>query len=652
MRAPGRARRRQPAGSAGDRPDRGWRAPACRLFLVVVLAAPAVTSAQTSATIPAADADTGPEAGPEADPGTGPETAAIRSLPGLREVAAAGAPGLALSLMDEAQPSARDAPAAWAEWERARIGILADARAWRRAIDRLRSTPAGAPEPFRRWALERRAAFLLELDAADEARRLLRELLWDAGPGADEVELRRWRRLVVQSYLVDGRVGDAVTALRRFEQDYRDTTGDWVVLRTRVLLHADRAGEAAARLPDGGDGELAALALLARLRAGEVSPGAAWQRATEAARDADAAPAYAARMWFVAAEAARARSSPGLRAVATEQAVARGAALPPSDTLFALDGDAAWSAWLAFGARVGNEQQLLIGQDDAWFAAAAEALPEYPVRARSLLAVVAQRGGSSAARRQAHDRLVSLLAEGDPGMAAARRAYLHASRYPTLAQVPETVRYRLVDDALARDDLDLATRLMEALSEAPPDVDPFDWRLLRARVLVLGGRIADGAAALDGMLDDYPELQDQRLDRFLQVVFDLQGGREHGHALGLLQRLAQRDLPGKRRRELLYWQAESHNALERHRRAAELYMRSATLLDGRGGDPWGQTARYHAARMLAKAGLVSDARRIYEQLIRVTEDSSRRSTLRRRLQQLGLRDANPADVRSETEQVP
>jgi len=577
-----------------------------------------------------------------------PAQAAGRSLGSLQEMAAAGAPGLALSLMDEAQPAADDAPGLWAEWERVRIAILADAHGWQRAINRLRKPPPAAPESFRRWALARRAAFHLELDAPREARALLRDLLWNAGPGASEEELRAWRRLVVRSYLVGHDVDDAITALRRFDQDYPDTSPAWAILRTRVLLRGGRPREAERRLPDEGGAEFRALGLLARLRAETANPADIYEEAAKAAQ-VDEAPAVArARFWFVAAAAARAAESPARRALATEKAVALAGALPPSDTVFEIDGTALWQAWLEYATWFGNSEQLLIGDDDAWFAASQDARPKFPVRSRALLAVVAVHGSARASRR-AHVALMKRLSEGAPGMAAARQLYLHADRFPQLDAIPESVRYRLVDDALARDDLGLATQLMTGLDEAPPDVGAFGWRLLRARVLVLGGRTDDGVAELDGIIGDYPDLSGKALDRFLQVVFDLQGAREDEAALELLRRLALRDLPGQRMRELLYWQAESHESLEHYRLAADLYMRSATLMDGKGGDQWGQTARYHAAAMLAKAGLVSDARRIYEQLLRVTQESGRRSTLRHRLQQLGLREAAPGNLPAPSE---
>jgi hypothetical protein len=53
-------------------------------------------------------------------------------------------------------------------------------------------------------------------------------------------------------------------------------------------------------------------------------------------------------------------------------------------------------------------------------------------------------------------------------------------------------------------------------------------------------------------------------------------------------------------------------------------------------DPWAQTARFNAAESLQKAGLVDDARRIYQSLLAVTEEPARRSVLRHNIQQLWL----------------
>jgi len=560
----------------------------------------------------------------------------------LVRMARAGAPGLALRLMDEAQPAAAERPQQWIAWERARIGVLADARAWRRALDRLGQRPSHLPADFDRWAKHREARFHLQLGEASAARQRLRELLWRRSDGVGADTIRVWRRDIVETYVVGGAVDDAVTAMRRFDQDYRDTGPEWAGLRARVLLRAGRADEAARHLTQHASSSPAAqaLTLLARLRSDGGDGATIAAEARRAARAEDAAPADRARFWFVAAEAGQ---TPADVALASERAAAAARHLSPEDELFRMGGDALWQAWLALGRWYANEHELLIGDDQAWFDAVEAAQPQYPVRARALLAMLARKG-DPAARRRAHAALVERIGDSDPGMRLAHRAYLDTSIYPEISDIPARVRHALVDDALARDDVALATRLFADLDEPPEGVEAFEWGTVRARVLILGGRADEGVAALQALLDDYPRLQGDRLDRLLQVIFDLQGGGYHEATLELLQRLARREPPGQRKRELLFWQAESHEAREDYARAGELYMRSALLVEGSEGDQWGQTARYHAGRMLAEAGLVSDARRIFRQLLSVTDSEERRTTLRRRLHKLGLREAGPFDV--------
>ena len=82
--------------------------------------------------------------------------------------------------------------------------------------------------------------------------------------------------------------------------------------------------------------------------------------------------------------------------------------------------------------------------------------------------------------------------------------------------------------------------------------------------------------------------------------------------------------------------AASLPAMEKYDEAAYLYLKSATLQDPMAMDPWAQTARYHAAKMLAEAGLVEDARQIYSSLLRATRDASRRAVLENEIQRLHL----------------
>jgi hypothetical protein len=83
--------------------------------------------------------------------------------------------------------------------------------------------------------------------------------------------------------------------------------------------------------------------------------------------------------------------------------------------------------------------------------------------------------------------------------------------------------------------------------------------------------------------------------------------------------------------------AESRKADEAYAEAARLYLKSAMLLDPRAGDPWGQTARYQAAAALADAGMVRDARILFQQLLKTTQDPGRRAVINRQLQKLWLK---------------
>jgi hypothetical protein len=56
--------------------------------------------------------------------------------------------------------------------------------------------------------------------------------------------------------------------------------------------------------------------------------------------------------------------------------------------------------------------------------------------------------------------------------------------------------------------------------------------------------------------------------------------------------------------------------------------------------PWAQTAHYQAAEALAKAGMVDDARQLFDALLRVTTDPGRRAVINHSLQQLWLHKPN------------
>ncbi len=375
------------------------------------------------------------------------------------------------------------------------------------------------------------------------------------------------------------------------------------------------------------------LALQTRLAVeGEDAMGVARAARTLVER-ADLSPAQRAKAWWILVQASERLQDYHNRIMALEQLLGQGL----SDEL-AQEGlaDRLWQAYLDYGQRVGNEAQLLLGEDQAWFDHARGLFDSEPVRARAIYALIALRGKDARLRSLSHMQLGLLLEATSVGAPLLQQLYLHSTRFQTLAAVPESLRYRLSDFALAQADFELAGQLMQDLSDPPPGADVLQWHLTRARVLIFGGRHDAGAAALQGLIDRLPPQQTEPLDRMMQVVFDLQTVKQHTLALPLLKQLLARQQSDQRRRELWYWMAESHEGEGEYAQAAYAYLQSAMLLDPQAMDPWAQTARYHAALALRQAGLLEDARKILRQLLQVTQEPGRRAVLQREIQQLRL----------------
>lgn len=557
-------------------------------------------------------------------------------------LAEGGAPDLALRIMDGTQPHLDKDAEAWMRWERERIRIYQLSENWSALTRRLDSIPSQLPLEFQRWAGTERARAFLAMRQGEDARGALRPLIWDDEPSADAV--REWRRMLIRSYLVDDLVEDAQSAVLRFRQDYGGDEQVDLLLRARILLRAGRASAAADLLSEHSDEpEAGFLYLLAQLRSDTREPRRVMQAGLRQMRGEWVGEELKIRLWAVVAEAAQAAGDHPTWVNALENVFADPRGVAFEDPLFDFRADQLWSAYLAYATLLGNEDQYLIGEDQPWYEAAEAAAGRYPVRSRSLYALLVQRAHDPDVRDAAVAALLVSLDRRKYGDVLLRRLFLESpARYQDLDDIPLQVRHQLVDRALAESEIDLASRLMATMQSAPEEADRFHWHLRRARVLVMGGQAERSAQALLELLKDEPDLSGKRIDRLLQVVFDLQTVGEHAAALQVFGAVLQRAGDMQLQREILYWMAESQRAEKRHAAAAQLYLRSAMLPGVRAMDPWAQTARYQAAVSLAAAGLVEDARRIYTELLRVTEDPSRRSVLQRELQRLWLVDGDQA----------
>ncbi|GAB4353844.1 MAG: hypothetical protein Kow006_19280 [Gammaproteobacteria bacterium] len=560
------------------------------------------------------------------------------SLEEIAALARSGAVELATALVERHQPPLESEPAAWLQWERMRLELYRTQGAWKKLSTRVADLPATLPEDFRRWSSGQEVSALLSQGRGAEARAHLRRLVWfDRGEDSEQ-SLAAWRRAVIRSYLVDGLVEDARIAMQRYRLDYGDGSDEWRLLQAQVMLRAGAPDEAATLLKAVAGIDARILSLLSELRGGLRRASLIAHEARKLASEEGLSPSQQVQAWALAAEAASvAKDAPGL-AEALEQALAQPGEVDHLAGVLNLDPDDLWEAYLSYGQQTGNRAQLLLGQDQAWFDRAAKVREKYPLRARALYAVIALQGSDPEMRRTAHLQLAQSITARSGGERILQRLYLKSKRFARYEAIPAPVRHHLVDLALEASEISLASQLMRGLTTPPAGIDRIEWEMRRARVLILGGEPQVGAEVLGGLLAATPRFEGETLDRLLQVVFDLQTVGHHEAALALFGQIAAKPLDGQRRRELLFWMADSYRALARHQEAAFHYLRSATLLDPFSMDRWAQTARYQAARELGSAGLYRDAQRLFRSLLNATRDTGRRAVLKREIQQLQLKE--------------
>lgn len=563
---------------------------------------------------------------------------AERSPNALLDLARAGVPMLALSIMDRQQPRREAKPHEWVSWERVRLAILWDAGRYSELVKRAQALSDDMPPEFLVWARTQEARAQIKLGQGKAARAILRALIWQGAASDTRETLGVWQRLVIESYLIDDLLQDAQTSLLRYEQDYGVQSEQERLLRARVFIRLNEPERVAQALKGATSSEAMALSLMAQLQHSKVNTKAVGLEALKLVGKKDLKAHDRARLWYVAALAA-ARGRDRIKQVNyLEQALAAGRYLDASDRIFRFDGDDLWAAYIALGQQQGNRAQLLVGDDAQWLKAAASMQKKQPYVARAYYAVVASAGTDAKRRNGAHQHLVEALLEEENGAAIVDALYMNNQRYAQVDSVPLPIRYVLANHALKRGEIPLASLLMGALSHAPEGVDAFAWQLRRARIHILGGHEEEGIDILYTLLGQSRSLDKEAADRFMQVVFDLQTVKRHEAAINLFVALQPRLSDAQQQREILFWQADSAKALGKYEQAAWLYMESAILKDPYAMDPWAQTCRFHAANTLVDAGLTQDARHLLEQLLSVTVDEQRRGVLRQKLQQLQLKE--------------
>ena len=554
----------------------------------------------------------------------------------LKNISAAGAPLLTLQMLDQAQPDIDQDLYQWILWEQERLSILTEWEQWDQLLIRIEALPESIPDQFKQQAVTFKTRAFLELGQSAAARQVLRERLW-LNMQRDSTNYEIWRRLVIESYINEGRSDDARIAMLRFDQDFSSTDLDWLLLRARVLIESGRYEQAIGVLAEREEWQAKMTSMLAAFRQQRIDKQELWRQVSKRSKDVDLSAAERSSLWGLGYFAAE-QMSPVDRVVALESLFRNRQSSPLK--LFQLPVDLLWQAYVEYAELVGNRSELLLGDDEKWLELAGSASQATPVKARSLYAMLMLNSASSEASNRAATGYLATFAEVDEDERnLLENLFNNSTTFSNARNIPAGIRFQLVDLALKSADIEEATRLMSGLNTVPPGISRFDWQLRQSRVLILGGRYEEGNQVLQGLITEYLEPKPEATDRILQVLFDMQTVEMHEQAIEHFQRLLQLDIEPKRRREIFYWIADSYRGLEKYQQAALLYLQSAMMPAPDAMDPWAQTARFNAAESLQLAGLVDDARRIYQALLQVTEDPARRSVLNHKIQQLWLNQA-------------
>ena len=558
----------------------------------------------------------------------------------VRTIAKSGAVSLALQSIDGHQKKLdiKNDLNIWLDWERERLSIYQIGQRWQVLQQRVAAYEYELPDNFYFWAKQQQVDALLVLKQGQQARQILQHLIWsEKGTEIQNRWLPLWQKRVIKSYLVDNETNDALLAAQRYYQDYRTNDIEDRLLRARILLINNREEEVVELLmkdtkhPEGG-----MLYLLAQLRSKERPPRKVLQSAYRQMRGKWASKKLKYMLWAVVAEAARRSNDRPSMANALEFVLAGHKNIELPRGLFNFTSDTLWNAYIDYAEYLGNKAQFLIGDDQQWLNAAIKAQKKEPVKARSLFAMVMLKGQNDDTRIRAAKGFLNLMHKRKRGAELVKKLFLKSEYFKTIQSIPAPIRYDLVEISLSRSNIELASTLMTTIKTAPSDVDKFQWQLRRARIFVLGGKAEEGSQALKELLDNNKKFTRKQIDHFLQVVFDLQTVKEHELAFQLFSAIFPKIDDVVLQRELYYWMADSRKAQENYAAAARLYLRSAMHAGNNGLDPWGQTARYQVAEMLAKADLLQDAHALYQQLLDVTKEPARRAVLKHELQKLWL----------------
>lgn len=523
----------------------------------------------------------------------------------------AGAPVLALRVIEREQPDLSAHPVRWQRLERRRLAVLESRHDWAAIIDRVAAHPPSLPDDFWIDARESLARAYLAIGDAHAAGAIVTGLIWSSAQDTAMVNehierLTRWRGMLVESYLLSDRMADAQTTVLRYRLDYGGAPDGWRLSRAKALIRQGADAQARTLLAGLDSTEVLYMRLLLSARDPGVDPVELLTRMAPLLGEGRLVPAERAQLWASLAAAAARYRDHEVQVTAMEQALALNAPVEARDRLVRVDADALWAAYESHAAALANEARLLVGRFESWLALAEQTGAVGDVGSRALYAYLSGQERDARVAGVARAGLVASLARQDRGLRILGALYLDPRGYPEVDTIPAELRAPLVAYALAESRVDVAAALLDELDAKTRQALPLQWRAPVAVALVRTGRI-DEALSLFGDDFDFGEsVPSLAVDAMVRVALALQSAREFTHAAALLSRALAHAQGDWERRELLLLAADSESRAGHYQRAARLYIESAAV-PGSGSDAWSRAASVQAARELAQAGLDADA---------------------------------------------
>ncbi len=576
------------------------------------------------------------------------QSVTFESLAQMNELIELGVPALALSLLEDEQKKRPVFSADWYAFEYKRILLLSALERWKALIERTQwlfdtaKKDRHITQKIRLWFETQQVIARLQLKQSEQALNQLQHLLWNTESESRDPSLPVvWRRLVIRAYLQLQADDDARRALVKYERDYKTdkTNIDWVLLQAQLLLRTHRPHQAILLLEQisvENAVDIEALLLIAKL---QNEPKSAAKINQQMREQLDGQVLSQSARWaysYVAYLASKVLLDNSAQTSNLEAMLSLGLEYPLFDDNYQVTADDLWDSYNKQGLLTANNNGLLFGNDEQWQNLSDQLINKEPEKALALNAALVLHTDKFDTKQQQHKTIVEIIERRKNGLELINQLYLHSNKVTDVKVLPDEVRYRLVDHALSEGSYFEAATIMKSLEEPPQGKTLFDWRMRKARVLILQGEYSESEDLIRKTFTEKPTITQEELDRFIQVVFDFQTVQQHQRAINLFDLVSLENLDEKLRREIYFWKAESYFSLEKYDQAALFYLESARAVTEAEHDLWGQSARFKAGKALMLAKIYDDAKKVFSDLLIITASDTRKVLINQNLQQIRL----------------